>query len=195
MSYEDNGNLNFRDLYNDSGKLMPPDWYDCIVTETQSVRSSTGKPMIKVKMIVETGPKKGSVLFDQHVLSVENPAALRMWFQRMKIFGLDGDYWADNPPMQDVADRIRGRRVRAEVVHREWPQGSGIYRENVNNIQASQVTGPLPPNLAVGGSGGGAGVTPPRPSQPATPTPPTPPAPSAAAPTADAPPPPPQMAF
>lgn len=160
----DNGNnIDFKSLYDEAGRLMPPGWYDCIVVESTVARSSTNKPMIKVKMVVETGPRKGNTLFNQFVVSADNPSAMRMFFNNMKHFGMDASFWGSNPTVEMIAQQLQGRRIRAEVVHREWPANSGVMRENVNAMQPTQLTGPLPPNLATGGSSA-------QPMMPPTPT-------------------------
>lgn len=172
--------INFKTLYNEAGKLLPPGEYDCVVSKTEPTQSSTGKPMIKAQFVIENGPYKDRTLFSQFVLSAENPNALRMWFNQMKNFGMEGAFWDSNPSLEDVASRILGKRIRVEVDHRAW---QGQDRENVAGYKPSQATGPIPPGMVNGGVTSGA-ATPP------SPTPPSPSAPTAAAPapSSDAPP-------
>lgn len=115
--------INFADLYDQAGQgfePIPDGTYDIEVTKAEAVTSSTGKPMIKVQHKIVGGPHDGRQLFDQFVLSVDNPNALSFFFQHMAAFGLDRPFFAANPPMEQVAATLVGRNAVATVGTREW---------------------------------------------------------------------------
>jgi len=157
--------LNFGDLFKDAMTLVTGT-FDGIVSETTLTESSNGKPMIKVKLQVEGGKHHGKTFFTQFVVSVDSPTALRMFFVNMKAFGLDQQYFEQNPPLEQVAAAIQGKRCRFTVGIREW---QGVDRENVEKVEA-----PLPgmAGLPVPGAVGGPGASVPSPSAglPAAPT-------------------------
>lgn len=153
--------IDFNKLYDGAGKLIPEDWYDVVFVKATATESNNGKPMIKAMCKIENGPRKGSSLFTQFTVSAESQGALRIFFQQMTVFGMDGAFWSKNPELEEVADRIAGKRASVQVEHRPW---QGVDRESIKGLRASQATGPIDPTLlAVGNSGS-------KPSAPPTPT-------------------------
>lgn len=121
---------------------VPDDTYDVEVIKTEAVTSSTGKPMIKVQHQICGGPHNGRKLFDQFVISADNPNALGFFFEHMLAFGLDKAFFASNPPLSQVAQALMGRRAKAKVGSRTW-QG----REQ-NDVQGYTPSG----NPQIGGA-------------------------------------------
>lgn len=124
--------FNFGDLYKDATTLVTGT-FDGLVAESKLDQSSNGKPMIRVKLQVEGGKHHGKTFFTQFVISVDSPAALRMFFGNMKAFGLDGPYFDQNPAPEQVAAALQGKRCRFTVGVREW---QGVDRENVEKVEA-----------------------------------------------------------
>jgi hypothetical protein len=123
--------VNFGDLYKDAMTLTTGT-FDGIVVETTPTESSNGKPMIKVKLQVEGGKHHGKVFFTQFVVSVESSGAMRMFFTNMKAFGLTKDYFESNPPIEQVAAALHGKRCRFTVGVRQW---QGVDRESVDKVE------------------------------------------------------------
>jgi hypothetical protein len=156
--------INWADLHRDATTILEGD-FPVVVSESVATKSSNDKPMIKVKLRVESGPKAGQTLFSQFVLSAENPNAMRIFFGQMSIFGLDSAFFARNASasLEVIAQALVGRRAIAVVEAREW---NGTQRENIKEYKK-----------ALGGPGVGAGTTlgglvtpgPSNPSAPATP--------------------------
>lgn len=162
---------------------LPEGDYDVTVVESSAATTQTGKDMVKLKMRVDSGPHANRHVFNQHVLSTDNPNALSFWFQHMAAYGLTKDWFATTKPsIERIAAEIGGKRVRVTLDTRDW---NGQKRNNVKSIKPA--VGPPP----VGGvpspaPSGGPGTSPaPAP----TPTPTGQPAP-APAPLSAAPPPP-----
>lgn len=120
--------------------------YTFVIEEATAKKASTGADMIVAKMRITSGPHAGRRLFNNFVLSPENPWALTMFFNRMAALGLDGNYFASNPRMEKVAQDLVGRGAVAEVGIRTW---QGQERNEVTNIKTG--AGPL-------GAGPGIGV-------------------------------------
>lgn len=127
--------------------LLPDGQYAVIVTKADAVTSSTGKPMIKLKMAVVEGPLKDRPLWTQLTLSPENPVALRMWFMQLKAFGIGDEFFATKPTMDQLASTLVNRGVLATVSHREW---AGSDRNQVDKIEPYNPSGPLPPGMVIG---------------------------------------------
>lgn len=161
-----------RDAKGASFEALPRGDYDVEVAQADAVRASSGKPMIKAIMRVLFGPYQGRQVFNNFVLSLENPQAMSIWFRHMRAFGLKDDFFAQlgNAGLEPVASALVGRRARLTLGIRQW---QGEDRNEVNVVKP--FTG-APPT-----AGPVAGPTPttPAPTPAATPpTPPTPPTPS-----------------
>lgn len=135
-------NLNWGDLIagaDDAGfTAVPAGEYDAIV-DTAEVAKTSGnngapKDQIKVKFKVESGPHAGKALFNNFVLSPENPNALGFFFRHMAALGLTREYFQGNPPLTQVAAALLGRRCRVKVSVRIW-----------NEEERNQIDKILPP--------------------------------------------------
>lgn len=150
------------------------------VTEAVATKSSTDKPMIKVKMRVESGTFAGRTLFGQFTISAENSNAMRIFFGQMAMFGLDSAFFAANPhaPLEVIAQSLVNRRAVAVVEGREW---NGTLRENIKEFKralagpggglATSLGGPSSGLPAGGPVSTSAPTTPAQSTAPSTPAP------------------------
>lgn len=111
--------------------LPPGGPYDVAVESAEPTQASTGKPMIKVKYRVETGPHAGRPIWNNFVWSSDSDVALAIFFRHMSFHGLDSAFFATNPAWEQVAERLVGRRVRLELGLRKW---QGADRNEVTNV-------------------------------------------------------------
>lgn len=123
--------INFNDLYNEATTLVTGT-FDGIVTEATATQSSNGKDMIKAKLQIEGGKNHGRVYWRNIVVSPESTSAMRMFFVTMKAFGLEGEYFAANPTMEQIARDITGKRCKFTVDKREF---QGVDREDVTKVE------------------------------------------------------------
>ena len=130
-----------------SAGVIPAGEYNVVVTETTATTSSTSKPMVKVKMRVTDGPQKDKPVWTQFVISAESPMALRMFFQHMAAFGLDGNFFAQNPDMDTVASNLMNRAASVTLDIRQW---NGADRNEVKGIKPASAGGPLAPGVVTG---------------------------------------------
>jgi hypothetical protein len=102
----------------DDFKPIPAGEYDLIVSKAEATISQrTGKQGWKTQnKVVNEGPYKGRIVFDQHYISPESPGALRIFFGKMKVLGLDAAYFATNPTPEAIAGALVGKVFHGEVV-------------------------------------------------------------------------------
>lgn len=133
---------------------LPAGEYGVVVTEATAVESKNGKPMIKVKLRVQDGAHAGRVVFNNFVVSTDNPTALGFFFRNMKAFGLDATYFAGNPTMPEIADRLLGIPVIVTLGVRTY---QGEEQNEVKTIRPS-TGGPvgMPAAVALPGMGASA---------------------------------------
>lgn len=129
-----------------SFEAVPIDKYHISVHQADAVMSSTGKPMIKLKLNIEEGVHKGRKLLTQLVLSTDNETALAMFFMHLKAFGIGPDFLAKCPPgsLAPIATALVGKHAIAKVGHQEW---QGETRNSVNGyiaMGAGSAAGSLP---------------------------------------------------
>lgn len=123
---------------------VPDGTYDVEVVKADAVTSSTGKPMIKVQHTIQGGPHNGRKLFDQFVISADNPNALGFFFEHMLAFGLDKTFFASNPGLELVAQTLVGRRARAKVGTRTWQNREQNDVQGYSPAAGPQVNAPAP---------------------------------------------------
>jgi len=176
-----------------SFEALPIGDYDIEIIKSDAVRSGNDKPMIKVQGRVLSGPYEKRQIFNNFVLSTDNPNAMAIFFRHMKCMGLDDSFFASmgqNGDMATVASALVGRRSRWTLGIRQW---QGEDRNEVKGIKpytgapgAPAMTGP---SANFGPPGGGPSTT----FNPGGPTPATayvttpPPAPAPVAPPVSAP--------
>lgn len=111
---------------------LPPGDYDVEIVKSEAKQSSSGKTMFAVQMKVLNGPNANRVVWNQFVVSPENPNALSYFFQHMAILGLDAQFFAANPPEATVASALVGRRCTVTLDQRTW---QGTIRNNVKSLK------------------------------------------------------------
>lgn len=126
--------------------VYPDGDYNVIVFESVATTSSNGKPMIKIKARITDGPKKDKPVYSQFVVSAENAIALKIFFQHMAAFGLNADFFAQNPPMDVVAKNLMNRGAMFELGTRQW---GGADRNEVKSVKPLPAGGPTIPGLVV----------------------------------------------
>lgn len=117
----------------------PPGEYDVRVVEASTKTTGGGKDMIIAKFEILTGPHAGRKVSNNFVISPENANALGFFFRHMRAMGLGGDFFAQNPSVEQVAASLIGKTCRIEVGTRHW---NGEDREDVKKI--------MPPTAGIG---------------------------------------------
>lgn len=114
--------MNFGDLLNEyrgAGDPPPDGIYDAVVTKSEAVAASTGKPMIKVVFRVLTGPEANKTVPNNFVLTVDNPNAFMFFVRHMAVFGIDHNTLAQLPTtvegLSAIAPHLVGKQARITV--------------------------------------------------------------------------------
>ena len=165
---------------------LPNGDYDVVCVSAEAAQSSTGKAMIKGKFRVQGGPHDGRHIWNQFVISPENPNALSFFFQHMKVFGMDTDFFTQMPPVNPNlgADDPSLQRIAATMVNRA---ARFTLKQETWMGQVRNVVKAIKPSLSPGGGGGAPAAGPQMPAlgtpagvPTATPTPAPTPAPAPA---------------
>lgn len=166
---------------------LPVGDYDAECISADAVTSSTGKPMIKCKFEVITGPHAKRKFFNQYVLSIENEVALAMFFRQMKAFGLDENFFTavGAQGLAPVAQSMLGRRAKFTLGIRKWQDEDRNEVTSTKPLAGGVAAGPgglpgsgapslpgLPTSNGLPTSAPAAVVQPTLPTQPTAPTPP-----------------------
>jgi hypothetical protein len=143
--------FNFNDLLQQaktaSFDALPKGDYDAECVEATATMSSTGKPMIKTKWEVITGPYARRKFFNNFNLTLGNETALAIFFRNMKNLGLTESFFtsigAAADPLGPVAAALVGRRGRFTLGIRPW---QGEDRNQVEGIKplVGAATAPMP---------------------------------------------------
>jgi hypothetical protein len=143
------GTLNWNDLMKDAEanggggdfSPLPNGDYDCKIIEASSKPTSTGKPMIKVKAEVQTGQYAKRLLWDNLVISTDSPKAMSFFFRKMKALGLDEQYFASNPSVDQIAQAMENRQFKGRIKQSTYKDKAGNEFEGYAPAGAS-TTGP-----------------------------------------------------
>lgn len=129
--------VSWNDLQKAAGEAgfdpVPAGTYDVVVDTATAKKAGTGKDMISCQFKVKGGPYDGKTVFNQFVLSPENPNALAFFFRHMAAMGLGEAYFASNPQLERVAADLQGRECRITVSIREWNE---TMRNQVDAVAA-----------------------------------------------------------
>lgn len=115
--------MSFEDLMNQAGgafeKVPPITGAEFYVKSAKGGMTSNKKFRVEATCAIIGGPHDKKTVWNQFVLSPENPNALRFFFQHMAVLGLGVDWWKPRPmneqTMQQAADAIVGKRFVADV--------------------------------------------------------------------------------
>jgi hypothetical protein len=117
--------LNWGDLVKEAGDVgsydpLPDGDYDLKVLEATAKVSQSGKTMFAVKAEVQVGAHAKRLVWDNLVVSTDNPTALSIFFRKMNALGLGRDFFASSPSNAQIEQALKGRTFRAQVGSRTW---------------------------------------------------------------------------
>jgi hypothetical protein len=101
-------------------EALPQDEYQVEVTGCKYKKASTGKDMWNVEFTVVAGPYAKRKVWNNMVLTPDNPNGLAAFFRQMKLLGADEAFFAANPTEDQVSAKVIGGRCTAPVTQREW---------------------------------------------------------------------------
>lgn len=141
--------LNWGDLVKeaaDTGSYDPlPDGdYDLQIMEATAKVTQTGKTMFAVKAQVQTGAHAKRLVWDNLVVSTDNPNALAIFFRKMAALGLTRDYFSGSPTNAQIEQTLKGRSFRAAVGTRTWQGQKKNEIKAYYSVQPQTAAAPMP---------------------------------------------------
>lgn len=126
--------VNFSELLKQAGTAatsnnyepLPDGDYDLKVIEAQATTTSTGKLMFKLTNEVQGGAHDKRRVWDQLVVSPDNPKAMNMFFMKAGVMGLGTTFWDANPTPAQAEQAFLGRAFRGTL-------GVRTYNGNQSN--------------------------------------------------------------
>ena len=118
--------LNWGDLIKEAGDTaggfdpLPDGDYDLQIVEATAAVSQSGKTMFKVKAQVQTGAHAKRLVWDNLVVSTDNPTALGIFFRKMNALGLGREFFATSPTNAQIEAAMKSKFFRAQVGSRTW---------------------------------------------------------------------------
>ena len=146
---------NWLDLMKDSQSAgggfapLPEGDYDLKVLEASATTTSTGKPMFKLKNEVQSGPHAKRLVWDNIVVSTDNPTALGFFFRKMKALGLDENFFATGPGDGQITSALTGRSFRGKISVRTWNGKDQNEIKEYYPVQGAPVAGGFTPGAPV----------------------------------------------
>ena len=105
---------------------LPDGDYELKVVEAEAKTTSTGKLMFKITNEVQGGAHDKRRVWDQLVVTADNPKAMNMFFMKASAMGLGQEYWAQNPTPAQIEQAFPGRSFRGTL-------GTRTYNGNQSN--------------------------------------------------------------
>jgi len=142
--------LNWGDLISEAGDVasydpLPDGDYDLAVVEAQAKVTQTGKTMFSVKAQVQTGAHAKRLVWDNLVVSTDNPNALGIFFRKMNALGLGRDFFSTNPTNAQIEQALRGRQFRGQVGSRTWQgQKKNEIKAYYSTVASASAPAPAP---------------------------------------------------
>jgi hypothetical protein len=119
--------INWADLAKQAGDAgsgnyepLPDGDYDLKVVQAETKTTATGKIMFKVTNEVQGGPFAKRKVWDQLVITADNPKAMNMFFMKASAMGLGRTFWDTNPSNPQIEQALNGRVFRATLGTRTY---------------------------------------------------------------------------
>lgn len=161
--------LNWSDLIKDAGETnnnyepLPDGDYELVVVEGVAKVTQSGKTMFSVKTQVEAGPHAKRLVWDNLVVSPDNPTALGIFFRKMSAMGLGKEFFDSNPTNAQIEQALAGRKFRGQIGSRTY---NGQKRNEIKNYYPVQ-TAATPQTAAAPAASPSPAAAPPPPAAPA----------------------------
>lgn len=139
--------VNWTQIKKDAGDMtpVPIGKYDVVVETAELKVAGSGNEYWKLKLKVQNGPHRGRTLYNNVVLSMASPGALRAFFINMGALGITQDQITQSGgDTNAITPMLAGRQALVTIGHQDY---QGQLRENVERME-KHPAGPF-------GSGGG----------------------------------------
>lgn len=158
--------INWADLVKQAGTTattnyepLPDGDYELKVIQVATTTTQTGKTMFKITNEVQGGPFAKRRVWDQLVVTTDNPKAMNMFFMKVTSMGLTTAFFDANPTNAQIEQALTGRTFRATLGKRTY---NGTESNEIKRYYA--VTAPAAAAAAAAPTTAGAAVPPPPPA-------------------------------
>jgi hypothetical protein len=158
----------------DSLQPLPQNDYMCQVVDAQYKPANSGRPMWVVRFKVLDGPYAGRTLFNNYVLSKDNPNAMQFFFRHMNAFGADKNFFATQPTPNAIAEKIKTNGPGGSGAIVKLNVGTKMYNGETRNEVKNTFPAPpgyQPPAQTPGNLAASPAASPSAPAPAAAPTP------------------------
>ena len=144
--------INWKDIIeaaDEEAVSVPHGEYDVVCDRAEAGTTSTGKEKIKCVFHVEGGPYHGKSIYRDLIISPDNPKALLMVIRQLMNMGLSKDWIASTGSVDEVAEKLAGRRCQIKVAPGKWTGNDGVTRPEITILPAAPGQEPsvvAPPN-------------------------------------------------
>lgn len=123
--------INWSDLHRNATTVLEGEFPVVITEAAVAAAASSGKPMIKCKVRVESGTYLSRTILHNFNITADNDNAMRIFFTHMSVLGLDEKFWRSNSgaSVEQIAQALVGKRATAVIGSREW---QGSLREEID---------------------------------------------------------------
>lgn len=127
-----------------SFSVIPKGDYHIRIEEPNATTSSTGKPMIKFRCRVMSGPHAKASLLTQQVLTIDNPNAVAIFVKFLGAFGVGADFLAalgTTADLTPIAQALDGREATAVVEIEKWQDENRNQVKRFKPLSGAPATG------------------------------------------------------
>lgn len=122
-------------------KLLDPGEYDLILKSVKYKTTKNGDPMFNCRYQVESGPHKGTTVWD-NITILRDPAkkvGLQINMRKLYNLGADIKFLQTEPDNDEIIKRIEGARIIATLEVSEW---NGNERNEIKTFKVNKEAAP-----------------------------------------------------
>ena len=122
-------------------KVLDPGEYDLILKSVKYKTTKNGDPMFNCRYSVESGPHKGTTVWD-NITILRDPAkkvGLQINMRKLYTLGADIKFLQTEPDNDEIIKRIEGSRVIATLEISEW---GGNERNEIKTFKVNKDAAP-----------------------------------------------------
>ena len=137
--------LNWSELIKEAGDAgqtsyepLPDGDYELKVLEAETKTSQSGKVMFAIKTQVQGGAHANRLVWDNLVVTQDNPTALGIFFRKMAAMGLTQEnFFSLGPDNSQIEQALVGRMFRGQIGNRTY---NGQKRNEIKNYYPSSAS-------------------------------------------------------
>lgn len=122
-------------------KVLDPGEYDLILKSVKYKTTKNGDPMFNCRYAVESGPHKGTTVWD-NITILRDPAkkvGLQINMRKLYNLGADIKFLQTEPDNDEIIKRIEGSRIIATLEISEW---NGNERNEIKTFKVNKEAAP-----------------------------------------------------